>query len=173
MRGVRSMRPLPSEYPLWRCPACPVLIPGEGAGRTGSDPGAREGTRGTSITDNIPALIAEARAWTREDADAAPRNLRRLALVLADALEAAEEGWDADVRRLAKAHNQRLAVEAERDHYRDLARRGELQCQDAEKDAARYRAALVEALAEEERCTESGTRMWRILTRALNEKEDE
>ncbi|MEI3845343.1 MULTISPECIES: hypothetical protein [unclassified Microbacterium] len=106
------------------------------------------------MTDNISTLIAEARDWAS-----------KAVLVGRNVIRDLDRGV-ANTRRLADTLE---ATTAERDRYRDLARRSELQCQDAEKDAARYRAALVEALAEEERCTESGTRMWRILSRALNE----
>lgn len=71
------------------------------------------------MTDNIPALIAEARDWAS-----------KAVLVGRNVIRDLDRGV-ANTRRLADALE---ATAAERDRYRDLARRSELQCQDAEKD---------------------------------------
>lgn len=124
------------------------------------------------MTIDIGSLIAEARKWGPESMSS------RLIARLADALEsvAAERDIALAVREVEATFNQAaqeeiVHVEAERDAA--LAENESLRRFDwlkrnrgveAERDA--LRAIIDEALAEEERCTETETRMWRILSSA-------
>lgn len=156
------------------------------------------------MTTDIPTLVAEARGFAAGSESARATLLRDLA----DAIEAehrrAVEGPchhqnTAYLRIMAERDRYREAIEyaerarsernegvalshrlrGERDRYRDLCRRTELQCQDVEKVSDRYRAAIEDALASEERTHKilrgaapthrESSQTWRILTAALDE----
>jgi len=143
------------------------------------------------MTDNIPALIAEARrliAHTRTynfGMRSADKLAHKVAGELADALEAEHKRADSvqfaldGFRSVARGDSAYLIeraekAEAERDRYRDLARRTELQCQDAEKEAAHYRAAIERVVAvPNEFEWDVPPTAHHILSRALDENGDE
>ena len=98
------------------------------------------------MTIDIEALITEARSRGWSEAGYASTSMIHS---LANALESVATERDAAIKEM---------------HARELHHFEE------EQKSAELRAIIDEALAEEERCTETETRMWRILSRATTTK---
>ena len=78
-------------------------------------------------------------------------------------IDAAQEAADAIMPLIRR-------IQAERVRYRDLTRRTELQCQDAEAEADRLHKAITEALAEAAKGDNRMSDVQRILRAALDKE---